>query len=140
MPGNELVQSLVRGVKVLEVIVDAEREIRLNDIVKAVGLKTTTVHNLLRTLVAQEYVEKANGSGYLPGPMVIKLVASPFKRPRNYPAAIPVFNGKNNFTGALGVNFREYDKNVLKKILPEVLKVMRKGFKTVNNNQSMSSS
>lgn len=60
MPASELVQSLARGLTLLERIAEAEDGLSLVAASDAVGLKPTTAHNLLRTLAAHGYLEKVD--------------------------------------------------------------------------------
>ncbi|MDD5708143.1 MAG: helix-turn-helix domain-containing protein [Kiritimatiellae bacterium] len=69
MPGNELVQSLGRGLDLLCLLARSDGGMRMPEIVKAAGLKQPTAHNLLRTLASRGFV--ANDGGiYRIGPTV----------------------------------------------------------------------
>jgi len=72
MAGNELVQSLTRGLDLLPLLARAEGGLRLVDLTAATGLKRPTVHNLLRTLVSREFVVQAD-SRYRLGPAIYEL-------------------------------------------------------------------
>jgi len=74
MPGNELVQSLVRGLDLLRLLAESDRGLRLPDIVVASGLKRATVYNLLKTLASREFVTK-DGPLYRIGPAMYMLIA-----------------------------------------------------------------
>ena len=58
MPASELVQSLSRGLTILDRLAEADGALTLQEVCDAVDLKPPTVHNLLRTLIAHGYVEK----------------------------------------------------------------------------------
>jgi DNA-binding IclR family transcriptional regulator len=58
MPRSELVQSLLRAVDVIELIAQSERGLSLGEVCNSLGLKQPTAHNLIRTLVARDFVEK----------------------------------------------------------------------------------
>src|SRR6187549_828661 len=58
MPHNELIQSLLRAVDVIELVAQSERGLSLGEVCNALGLKQPTAHNLIRTLVARDFVEK----------------------------------------------------------------------------------
>lgn len=74
MPHNNLVQSLLRGVDVLELVAQSERGLSLGEVCNALGLKQPTAHNLIRTLVAREFVEKTTSPvRYRLGPAVSRL-------------------------------------------------------------------
>lgn len=59
MPSNELVQALSRGLMVLELLASSEGGMTLQQLCQELDLKPATVHNLLRTLMARGYIEKA---------------------------------------------------------------------------------
>lgn len=58
MAHNDLVQSLLRGVDVVELVAQSERGLTLGEVCDALGLKQPTAHNLIRTLVARDFIEK----------------------------------------------------------------------------------
>lgn len=74
MAHSNLVQSLLRGVDVMELVAQSERGLSLGEVCVALKLKQPTAHNLLRTLVAREFVEKtANPVRYRLGQAVTRL-------------------------------------------------------------------
>lgn len=58
MPRNDLVQSILRGADVIELVAQSERGLSLSEICGTLGLKQPTAHNLIRTLVSRGFVEK----------------------------------------------------------------------------------
>jgi len=70
-----MVQSVVRAIRILEVLDRAQGEtMALGALAGAVGLKTPTAHNLLKTLTTLGYVEQATDSrGYALGGRAGKL-------------------------------------------------------------------
>ncbi len=58
MPHNELIQSLLRAVDVIELVAQSERGLSLGEVCNSLGLKQPTAHNLIRTLIARDFVEK----------------------------------------------------------------------------------
>lgn len=58
MPHSDLVQSLLRAVDVIELVAQSERGLSLGEVCNALGLKQPTAHNLIRTLIARDFVEK----------------------------------------------------------------------------------
>jgi DNA-binding IclR family transcriptional regulator len=74
MPGNELVQSLARGLDLLCLTIESDNGLSITDIVNATGLRRSTAHNLMRTLVSREFVAKTNGI-YRAGPAIHVLAA-----------------------------------------------------------------
>jgi DNA-binding IclR family transcriptional regulator len=74
MPSSELVQSLSRGLSILERIAGSEGGLTLAQVGGEVGLKGPTAHNLLRTLAAHGFVEKvARPTRYRLGPAATRL-------------------------------------------------------------------
>lgn len=74
MPGNELVQSLGRGLDLLRLLAESDGGMRMPEILKATGLKQPTAHNLLRTLASRGFVAN-DGGVYRVGPAVHTLAA-----------------------------------------------------------------
>ncbi|HMO26978.1 MAG TPA: helix-turn-helix domain-containing protein [Tepidisphaeraceae bacterium] len=74
MPHSELVQSLLRAVDVMELVAQSDRGLSLSEVCASLGLKQPTAHNLIRTLVAREFVEKtSNPVRYRLGSAVVRL-------------------------------------------------------------------
>ncbi|MBN2450622.1 MAG: helix-turn-helix domain-containing protein [Lentisphaeria bacterium] len=95
MPGNALVQSLVRGLDLLRLLVAAEGGMSLPEIVSAAGLKRPTAHNLLRTLASRGFVVRERGV-YRPGPAIAVLAAEAVSGAflRHAEAAVRVLAGR----------------------------------------------
>ncbi len=74
MPSSELVQSLLRGLDILQAVGEAEDGLRLNDLSERLKLNATTIHNLARTLAARNFLEK-QGPRYRLGPAVSELAS-----------------------------------------------------------------
>ena len=73
MPHSELVQSLLRGLDILKLISSKPEGMRLNEIVEATGLNKSTIHNLLRTMAAREFVVKDALNRFTIGPAVVEM-------------------------------------------------------------------
>ncbi|MGB7160357.1 MAG: helix-turn-helix domain-containing protein [Tepidisphaeraceae bacterium] len=74
MPHSELVQSLLRAVDVIELVAQSERGLSLGEVCNTLGLKQPTAHNLIRTLIARDFVEKTTSPvRYRLGPAVARL-------------------------------------------------------------------
>lgn len=58
MSRNQLVQSLSRGLFILDQIARSDDGLTLQDLSRNVGLKPTTAHNLVRTLISHGFLEK----------------------------------------------------------------------------------
>lgn len=77
MPGNDLVQSVVRGLDILTHVGQHADGVSLNDLAAAVDLKTPTVHKLLRSLASRGFVEKTERPvRYRLGPAVLEIANS----------------------------------------------------------------
>jgi DNA-binding IclR family transcriptional regulator len=68
MTSEALVQSLLRGMDILDRIARSQDGMRLKDVSDALQLKTPTAHNLLKTLAARGFVERNGGQHYRLGP------------------------------------------------------------------------
>lgn len=73
MAKTEYVQSVLKALDILEAVTDGEQGIRLNEIADRLNLKTATAHNLIRTLVARDYLYKSRNQ-YMLGRKVEELV------------------------------------------------------------------
>ena len=58
MARNELVHSLLRAMDVLELVGQADRGMTLAEVCSGLDMKPSTVHNILRTLAARDYLER----------------------------------------------------------------------------------
>ncbi len=82
MPGNDLVQSLTRGLDILALLAKAEGGMRIKDISAQLELNATTVHNLVRTLRAKDFVRQENSSTiYSIGPRLAELAEMRQQKP-----------------------------------------------------------
>lgn len=68
------VTSVRRALRILEVLATDDRPVALSDIAKRVGLIPSTTHNLLKTLVDEDYATSALGS-YQLGPRAAALAS-----------------------------------------------------------------
>ena len=71
MANSDLVQSLLRGLDLVEFLAAHPEGAHLNDLAEATGLKKPTVHNLLRTLCAREFAARDDAGRYVVGPALI---------------------------------------------------------------------
>lgn len=74
MAGSNLVQSLLRGTEIVDAVANSEEGLTLNQISQQVGLKTTTVYNLLRTFCATGWLERDAEGRYFIGPGLLSAV------------------------------------------------------------------
>jgi DNA-binding IclR family transcriptional regulator len=61
MPGSGLIQSVSRGLSILEAVARSEDGLTLSQLARQLGLKSPTVHNLARTLAARGFLRKVRG-------------------------------------------------------------------------------
>lgn len=59
MPGSEIVQSLDRGLAIIEMLSDASDGVTATEVAHHLGVQPTTAFNLLRTLVGRGFVSKS---------------------------------------------------------------------------------
>ena len=76
MAHSDLVHSLLRGLDILKLISSRPEGMRLNEITQDTGLKKSTVHNLLRTLAAREFLVKDSLNRFSLGPAVWDMASS----------------------------------------------------------------
>jgi len=58
MPGSEFVKSVQRALDIVQAVGDSDGGISLTELAKSLGVNTTTVHNLVRTLTVRGFLEK----------------------------------------------------------------------------------
>jgi len=80
MPGSELVQSLSRGLEILQIAGKSENGIRVTDAADALGMKFPTVHNLIKTLVAKKFLIKTDSNTYVLGNIFQELAEASFSK------------------------------------------------------------
>ena len=82
------VKTLGRGLEILELFAGEDQELSQSDIAARCGLPMPTVHRLVRTLVAHQFLEAvAGGRNYRIGPTILRL-AGPLIARRDPAAAI----------------------------------------------------
>ncbi|MDZ4198376.1 MAG: helix-turn-helix domain-containing protein [Kiritimatiellia bacterium] len=81
MAGKETVQSLERGMAILEAVAASEEGLSLSDLAARLGVLPTTVFNLARTLVLRGYLDKGGRPvRYRLGPGAYRLVRNRERR------------------------------------------------------------
>lgn len=75
MAGSNMVQSVLRAIDIMQSIARASDGLRLVDIEAECGLKKTTAHNLIRTLMARGFVEKDDRNRFLLGESILGLAS-----------------------------------------------------------------
>jgi len=80
MPNSELVHSVLKALDILRLAAESRQGIRLADISAELNLKTTTAHNIVRTLRARGYLAKDAQGGYVLGPAPEELLQSMRRR------------------------------------------------------------
>ena len=79
MANSDLVQSLSRGLELVELLAGHPEGLRLNELAEKTGLKKPTAHNLLRTLCARNFADRTEDGRYIAGP-VFHAAAEQIKR------------------------------------------------------------
>lgn len=74
MANSNMVLSLTKALDILNAVSNAENGIRLNELADGFGMKKTTVHNLIRTLRARDFLVKDEINRFHIGPAVNQLV------------------------------------------------------------------
>ena len=88
MPGSRLVQSLSRGLRILELVASSEDGMSLQQIANDMDLKPPTAHGLTRTLAVDGFLERVpHPIRYRLGPKMISLVDQYRDRPLQRRAA-----------------------------------------------------
>ena len=73
MPHSDLVQSLLKGLDILQLISSNPEGMRLNELAGISKLKKPTLHNLLRTLAARDFVIKDPLNRYRIGDTLLQI-------------------------------------------------------------------
>lgn len=73
MRDNSHIQSLERGLRILEIIGESSRDLSLTDIARLSGLNKSTVQRFLNTLTALGYVNREENKRYFLGTRVLSL-------------------------------------------------------------------
>ena len=73
MANSDLVQALCRGLDILTAVGAADDGLRLGEVAGQLGLKPSTAHNLVRTLVARGYLRRDPDGRLRVGPAVGRL-------------------------------------------------------------------
>lgn len=73
MPNSDMVQSVLKALDILRLTAASPRGMRLNEIAEALGMKTSTAHNLIRTLCARGFLCKDSASRFHPGNAIQEL-------------------------------------------------------------------
>ncbi len=118
-PGTAAVQSLSRGLELLEAVCAAGEPVRLRDLAAGLGLDRSTALRLLMTLERSGFVTKDAAKRYSPGPTLARLRRFSPSHGLLVERLRPVLNGLNQATGMttyLGV--LERDHALIIEVLP----------------------
>ena len=80
MPGANTVQSVERAISILQFIAASEDGLRLSDLAEEMDLNTTTVHNLVRTLIGRGLLAKGAKRRLRLGPALGDMLAQELRR------------------------------------------------------------
>ncbi|MDD4097136.1 MAG: helix-turn-helix domain-containing protein [Lentisphaeria bacterium] len=75
MPNSDMVQSVLKALDILRLTAASPRGMRLNEIAEALAMKTSTAHNLIRTLCARGFLCKDSASRFHPGNAIQELAS-----------------------------------------------------------------
>jgi len=105
MANSDMIHSLIKALDILSTVARASCGIRLNELADTLGLKKTTVHNLIRTLRARNYLVKDGTNRFHLGSAVPQLLYAQHNREivrqaeaglltlhQEYPAATLIFS------------------------------------------------
>ncbi|HOG51907.1 MAG TPA: helix-turn-helix domain-containing protein [Lentisphaeria bacterium] len=73
MPRSDMVQSVLKALDILRLAASSPRGMRLNEIAEALGMKTSTAHNLIRTLCARGFLSKDSANRFHSGNAIHEL-------------------------------------------------------------------
>lgn len=76
MANSDLVRSLLHGLDLLKLISARPEGVRLNELTLLTGMKKPTLHNLLRTLAARNFVVRDSVSRFRIGPGLLEIAAA----------------------------------------------------------------
>lgn len=108
MPGSEPVQSVVRAAQIIQLTGQNPGGLGVGDIAARLGLKSPTVHHLLRTLVDTGMLEKVTGPiRYRIGP-VLRQISSTNTSRELHPAATSVMRDMNKRLPLANLILAEY--------------------------------
>lgn len=89
MPHSDLVQSVTRAVAILELVAGSPASMSLKEICEALGLKVSTAHNIVRTLIAKGLLAgSARPVRYMLGPAVGRLAMAYRQHRQTRPDAV----------------------------------------------------
>ena len=75
MADKTIVQSVSKGLDVLRLLGSRDKGMRLGEIASALGLKGPATHYLVRTMLAQGFLEKRGGNQLHIGPALLEIAA-----------------------------------------------------------------
>lgn len=69
------IQSLGRGLKLLDYVVSANKEVELGELAEFLGIEKSSAHRLMATLIAYGYILQDSQKRYVPGPAIMELAS-----------------------------------------------------------------
>jgi len=105
------IQSLSRGLTLLEYVANASDRVALGDLADLLGIEKSSVHRLMATLVEHDYVVQDSGRKYLPGPAIQFLALKAGNRFQSHDVAGPFLAELTEQTGEtahFGVLYRNH--------------------------------
>lgn len=104
-PGAQINQSILDGIGVLQALAGSDRPVGGKDLAELLGLDSTRVNRLLKTLASIGMTQQTNSRKYTPGPGIHVLAAQSLYASGLLRSAIPSLEKLNQFnlTVAMGV-------------------------------------
>ena len=104
------IQSLGRGLKLLDYVVLAGKPVELGELAELIGVERSSAHRLMATLIVSGFVVQDSQKKYLAGPAILELASKVGSREQVHDIAGPYLNElaeKTGETAHLGVLGRE---------------------------------
>jgi len=104
-PGAQINQSIIDGFSVLQALASHDNPVGGSEIAKQLGLESTRVNRLLKTLASIGMTQQTRGRKYLPGPGIHVLAAQSLYASGMLRSAIPSLESLNSLghTVAMGL-------------------------------------
>ena len=93
------IQSLGRGLQLLDYVVLAGKPVELGELAELIGVERSSAHRLMATLVAYGYIVQDSQKKYLAGPAIMELASKVSGREQIHDIAGPYLNDLAETTG-----------------------------------------
>ncbi len=99
LKSRSTIQSLSRGLTLLEYVVSSDEPVSLGDLAELLGIERSSAHRLMATLLDYGYVIQDSQKRYLPGPAITELACKTAGRVELYDIAGPFLSDLAEQTG-----------------------------------------